>query len=107
MTRIDQEPDYVPKRPIDASAAIAVAAIIISIVTTIALMHGRVSDTLHITTQSPQRVETDSFLRMTRAERLRAETDQHLRSYGWVDRSQGTIFVPLDVAIESYLGAAQ
>ena len=37
------------------------------------------------------------------AQHLKAQQEARLRSYGWVNRSQGTIHIPIDVAIERYV----
>ncbi len=103
MIHIDQEPDYVPKRPLGWSAVIAVVAILGSILATIGLVRGRVLDVLHVTSTSPARIETTPFEERTEAEQMRIDADLHLTTYGWVDRRAGLIHVPLSVAIDSYL----
>jgi hypothetical protein len=105
MISIDQEPDYVPKRLISRSGAIVIATIVVSIIATIALARCRVSDVVHPGGKPPERVEMTRFEDPTEAEKMRTRAEQHLQSYGWVNRATGTIHVPLDVAIEQYLGA--
>ena len=104
MTPIDQEPDYVPKRLIRRSAAVVAISILLSIIATIALQHGEVYDVLRPHEPRPERIEATLFETQGDAERLRAHAEQHLSRYGWVDRQTGVIHVPLDVAIEHYLG---
>ncbi len=104
MIHIDQDPDQVPERPLRVSTFVIALAIVISVIATIVLIPGPVTDTLHVETTRPTRSEADPFVFETPAERLRANAERHLDSYGWVDRATGTIHVPLDVAIEHYLG---
>ena len=104
MNPIDQEPDYVPKRLISRSAAVVVIAIILSIAVTIALQEGAVYEAIEIREPRPARIETTLFDVQTEAEQLRAHAERHLNQYGWVNRQTGVIHVPLDVAIDHYLG---
>lgn len=107
MIHIDQESDYVPKQLISRSAAAVTVTIIISVVATIALAGGRVVETIHVATAPPDRVEMMPFEAPTEAELLRARAEQHLQRYGWVDPQTGIAHVPLDVAIDYYLGASR
>jgi hypothetical protein len=106
MIEIDQEPDQFSKRPIRWSLVLAVIGIGVSIAATIALMRGDLEEVVVLDTRPPARIESDAFAfdRTTAAERLRAAVDRRLDSYGWVERASGTIHVPLEVAIEQYLG---
>ncbi len=107
MIQIDQEPDNVPKRLISRSGLVVTLAILASIIATIGLQRGAVFDVLHIKEPAPVRIDMTPFEMPTDAELMRAQAEQHLRRYGWVNRQTGTVHVPLDVAIERYLGAQQ
>lgn len=106
MIDIDQETDLVPARPIRWSAIVVTAAIAASIVASLVLIRG-----LHAPPESvaarPAQIDATPFALATEHEQLRAAADRRLDSYGWVDRARGTIHVPLDVAIERYLGGAR
>jgi len=105
MIDIDQEPDYVPKRLVRRSSAIVIVGIIVSVIATIVVAGGQLVGALRIVSKPPARIEMTPFALPTEGELLRTRAELHLHSYGWVDRATGTIHVPLDVAIEHYLGA--
>jgi hypothetical protein len=105
MIRIDQEPDRVPPRPIRWTAVLVALAIAFSIGATILLAGASVVETTTIHTTRPEQIETTPFVLESEAERMRAEADLRLETYGWTDRTKGTIHVPLDIAIDQYLGA--
>lgn len=107
MINIDQESDYVPKRPLRWSAIIVVVAIIGSAFATVGLQCGHVREVVEIHSARPARIETIPFEDKTEAERDQLDAVVHFNTYGWVDRKTGTIHVPLEVAIEQYLGGKQ
>lgn len=107
MIEIDQEPDVVPARPIRWSAIIVAAGIAIGVVATILLEGPAPARVESVVRARPQQIEATPFQLATEAEQQRAAADRRLDSYGWVDRGAGTIHVPLDVAIEHYLGGAR
>lgn len=106
MIDIDQESDLVPARPIRWSAIVFAGAIVASILATLVLVRH-----LHAPPESvaarPAQIDATPFEVATEHEHQRAAADRRLDSYGWVDRARGTIHVPLDVAIERYLGGAR
>jgi hypothetical protein len=104
MTSIDQELDNVPKRIVGRSGGVVAAMIVASIFATIWLARCHVVDSIHPAAKGPLRIETTLFERATEAEIMRVRGEQQLQTYGWVDRATGTIHVPLDVAIDQYLG---
>jgi len=107
MIEIDQEDDVVPARPIRWSAIVVGVAIVLGIVATM-LLEGPAPARVESAVQArPLRTEATPFQLPTEAEQLRAAAERRLDSYGWVDRANGTIHVPLDVAIEHYLEGAR
>jgi hypothetical protein len=106
MIDIDQESDLVPARPNRWSAIVFAGAIALSILATFVLVRR-----LHAPSESvaarPVQIDATPFVLATEHEHLRAAADRRLDSYGWVDRARGTIHVPLDIAIERYLGGAR
>ena len=105
MIHIDQESDYVPKRLVRRSSVVVIAGIIVSVIATIVVAGGHLVTALRVAGKPPARVEMTPFALPTAGELLRVRAEMHLQTYGWVDRATGTIHVPLDVAIELYLGA--
>jgi hypothetical protein len=105
MIHIDQEIDQVPPRIIRRSALIVTIAIIVSIGATVLLEGGHVVDSVVIDTTRPERIETTPFPLASEAEKMRAAAELRLDTYGWADRARATIHVPLEVAIDQYLGA--
>jgi hypothetical protein len=52
-------------------------------------------------------VEQQLFDRAVRGERDRAVREERLRSYGWVDRRQGIVHIPIERAMELVAGGAR
>jgi len=101
---IEQEPDRVPRGLVRISAAAVAISIAASIGATLLL--GRAGLYEARTPESPPSTHLDLrlFDLPTEAEQLWLRADARLQRYGWIDRSRGIVHVPLDVAIELYLG---
>jgi hypothetical protein len=52
-------------------------------------------------------VEQQLFDQAVRGERDRAVREERLRSYGWVDRRQGIVHIPIERAMELVAGGAR
>jgi hypothetical protein len=104
---IEQEPDRVPRGLVRSGAAVTIGMIVASVGATLLLGWGGLHQALRIESRPPALLDRDLFAGTTRAERLKRLAEQHLRSYGWVNRAAGIVHVPIDVAIESYLEEKQ
>jgi hypothetical protein len=107
MIHIEQEPDHVPPRPLRWSLLIAIIALVASVAATLVLGAGRRGDVSRVERERPTRLASDPYQRTTEAERREVRARLRLDTYGWVDRAAGVIRVPLEVAIEDYLGDAR
>lgn len=106
MIPIDQEPDRVPRRVLAQSAIVIGAGIVASIFATLLLIAPYAGEIVRPSEKVPGPLDTGLFMVPTEGERERQAAEERLRSYGWVDRARGIVHVPIEVAIEQYLGEA-
>lgn len=105
MIHIDQEPERIPRGLIKWSALLVIISIAASIGATIVLAGHRSLGEMSEPPAAKQPANFDHFLFAlpTELELQAREEREHLRRYGWADRTRGTVHVPIDVAIELYL----
>lgn len=109
---IEQEPDVVEERPLWISAAVIAAGIVVSFAATVWIMvrlgyplagsPGGVVDP-PIPNEVNQ-LESHVYQIETEGELGVYERRARLEGWGWVDADTGRIHIPIDVAIELYLG---
>ena len=100
---IEQEPDRVPRGLVRSAAVVVIVMIVASVAATLLLGRGGLGEAGRIDSKPPEFLDLELFDEPTQAETNVLVARERLRSYGWVDRSQQIIHVPLDVAIEHYL----
>jgi hypothetical protein len=105
---IEQEPDRILGRPLAAAGILIILGILVSGVVALLLARGHVGLAVGRAPlpAPPARFDDELFRgREARGEREQRLAREHLDSWGWIDRETGRIHVPIEVAIELYLGA--
>jgi hypothetical protein len=111
MSTVSHEPSDIERGPLLLSMAVVVFVIILCLIVAYALTRaerGRVAMGTNPAWYLNQRsdvsqVELQVFADETDAERASRVGKVKLQSYGWVNRKQGIVHVPVDVAMQLYL----
>jgi hypothetical protein len=109
-----QEPDVVASRPILWVIAATIAITAVSVWIARGLELGRRSAVLEDEPAQLYRMPAEVSAMETQTFTLRAQgledhraAERRLSSYGWVDRDQNLIHLPIDVAIQLYLAGQE
>jgi hypothetical protein len=106
--RIPEQPEGVAGRPVALAATAAIAMIVVSTLVVWAYMRfdaeggGRSAEVR--TTLIPP---TSTFSSKTALEEIRAAQRRRLEGWSWADREHGIVRVPVETAIERYVGSAR